>query len=99
MARKVTPARRAALAALAEQAEALATDIREALAESDTPVISHHAAMTWRERVWDCAADTRMSVRDVCEAFEKVGKKRLTGISCDAAGPVGLRTPSAGAGS
>lgn len=39
------------------------------------------------------------AARDVCEAFEKVGKKRLTGISCDAAGPVGLRTPSAGAGS
>jgi len=61
----------ARLAAIADGLEALASDIREALADASAPVVSQGAAMTWRERVWDCQPDTRMSVREVCEAFDR----------------------------
>lgn len=64
----VNPAR---LAAIADGLEALASDIREALADASAPVVSHGAAMTWRERIWTAPPETRMSVRDVAEAFDK----------------------------
>ena len=66
----VNPAR---LAAIADGLEALASDIREAIADASAPVMvtTDGARHSWRSRLWTEAPDARMDMHDVAEALNR----------------------------